>query len=165
MIAALGTGIGEEFKVEKLRYHKIILMADSDVDGSHITTLNLTLFYRYLREIIENGYLYIAMPPLYLVKKGKQKFYALNDSERDKIIERFGGMQGVGIQRYKGLGEMNPDQLWDTTMNPETRTLKQVTIEDAVYADEIFTVLMGDEVEPRRAFIEKHAKDVVNLDI
>lgn len=165
MIAALGTGIGEEFKVEKLRYHKIILMADSDVDGSHITTLNLTLFYRYLRPIIEQGCLYIAMPPLYLIKKGKQRLYAQNEEEKDKIVKEMGGMQGVVIQRYKGLGEMNPDQLWDTTMNPDTRMLKQVTIEDAVYADEIFTILMGDEVEPRRAFIEQNAKDVVNLDI
>ena len=165
MISALGCGIGEDFKIEKLRYHKIILMADSDVDGSHITTLNLTLFYRYLRPLIEKGHLFIAMPPLYLIKKGKQKLYAQDEKEKDRIIAEFGGMQGVVVQRYKGLGEMNPDQLWDTTMNPETRRLKRVTIEDAVYADEVFTILMGDEVEPRRAFIEQHAKDVVNLDI
>jgi len=165
MIAALGTGVGEDFDVKKLRYHKIILMADSDVDGSHITTLNLTLFYRYLKPIIEQGYLYIAMPPLYLIKKGKQRWYAQDDAEKDRLMKQLGGMQGVVIQRYKGLGEMNPEQLWETTMNPETRKLKRVTIEDAVYADEVFTILMGDEVEPRRDFIEKHAKDVVNLDI
>ncbi len=165
MIAALGSGIGEDFNIEKLRYHRIILMADSDVDGSHITTLNLTLFYRYLRPIIEQGYLYIAMPPLYLIKKGKQKTYALGEREKEKLIKEMGGMQGVSVQRYKGLGEMNPIQLWETTMNPETRMLKKVTIEDAVAADEIFTILMGDEVAPRREFIEKHAKDVVNLDI
>lgn len=165
MIAALGSGIGEDFNIDKLRYHKIILMADSDVDGSHITTLNLTLFYRYLKPIIEQGYLYIAMPPLYLIKKGKQKTYAQGEGEKEHLIKELGGMQGVSVQRYKGLGEMNPIQLWETTMNPESRRLKKVTIEDAVAADEIFTVLMGDDVTPRREFIEKHAKDVVNLDI
>ena len=140
-------------------------MADSDVDGSHITTLNLTLFYRYLRPIIEEGYLYIAMPPLYLVKKGKQKLYAQDDEERDRIVESLGGMQGVNIQRYKGLGEMNPDQLWDTTMNPETRRLKQVSVVDAAKADQMFSTLMGDEVEPRRVFIQENAKYVENLDV
>ena len=165
MIAALGTGIGDEFKIEKLRYHKIILMADSDVDGSHITTLNLTLFYRYLKEIIERGYLYIAMSPLYLVKKGKQHWYAQDEKEKDKIIKDLGGMQGVVVQRYKGLGEMNPEQLWETTMDPATRSLKRVMIDDAVAADQVFTVLMGDEVEPRREFIEKNAKYVQNLDV
>lgn len=165
MIAALGTNVGQEFKIEKLRYHKIILMADSDVDGSHITTLNLTLFYRYLRPIIERGYLYIAMPPLYLIRKGKQKLYAQDDKEKEEIVAKLGGMEGVVLQRYKGLGEMNPDQLWETTMNPETRRLKQVKIEDAVKADQMFSILMGDEVEPRREFIEANAKLVQNLDI
>ncbi|MBR9701235.1 intein-containing DNA gyrase subunit B, partial [Candidatus Woesearchaeota archaeon] len=165
MIAALGTNIGEDFTLEKLRYHKIILMADSDVDGSHITTLNLTLFYRYLRPIIDNGYLYIAMPPLYLIKKGKQKFYAQEEAEKDEIIEELGGMQGVSIQRYKGLGEMNPEQLWETTMNPDSRRLKKVTAEDAAAADQMFSTLMGDEVEPRREFIMENAKLVENLDI
>jgi DNA gyrase subunit B len=165
MIAALGTNVGQEFKLEKLRYHKIILMADSDVDGSHITTLNLTLFYRYLRPVIEHGYLYIAMPPLYMIRKGKQKWYAQDDKEKDKIIAQIGGMDGVNIQRYKGLGEMNPDQLWETTMDPATRHLKQVKIEDAVKADQMFSILMGDEVDPRREFIETNAKLVQNLDI
>lgn len=165
MIAALGTNVGQDFKLDKLRYHKIILMADSDVDGSHITTLNLTLFYRYLRPLIERGYLYIAMPPLYLIRKGKQKFYAQDDREKEEIVKSLGGMEGIVIQRYKGLGEMNPEQLWETTMNPETRKLKQVKIEDAVKADQMFSILMGDEVEPRREFIEMNAKLVKNLDI
>jgi DNA gyrase subunit B len=165
MIAALGTNVGQDFKLEKLRYHKIILMADSDVDGSHITTLNLTLFYRYLKPIIEHGYLYIAMPPLYLIKKGKQKIYAQDEQEKERIVKEFGGMEGVLIQRYKGLGEMNPDQLWETTMNPLSRQLKQVKIEDGVKADQMFSILMGDEVEPRREFIEANAKTVQNLDI
>jgi DNA gyrase subunit B len=140
-------------------------MADSDVDGSHITTLNLTLFYRYLRPIIERGYLYIAMPPLYLVKKGKQKWYAQDEKEKDKLIASLGGMDGVNIQRYKGLGEMNPEQLWETTMNPDSRRMKQVRIEDGVKADQMFSILMGDEVDPRREFIEQNAKLVQNLDI
>ncbi len=165
MIAALGTNVGQEFKLEKLRYGKIILMADSDVDGSHITTLNLTFFYRYLRPLIEGGHIYIAMPPLYLIKKGKQKWYAQDDAEKDEIMTKLGGMQGVNIQRYKGLGEMNPDQLWETTMNPDSRRMKQVKIEDAIKADQMFSILMGDEVEPRREFIEKNAKLVHNLDI
>jgi DNA gyrase subunit B len=164
ILAALGCGVKDEFNIEKLRYHKIILMADSDVDGAHIVTLQLTFFYRYLKEIVEAGYLYIAQPPLYLVKKGKQKIYALDDNEKDKIIAKIGS-DNVHLQRYKGLGEMNPDQLWETTMNPETRTLKQVKVEDAVAADQTFTTLMGDQVEPRRKFIEDHAKDVVNLDV
>jgi DNA gyrase subunit B len=165
MIAALGTNVGQEFKLEKLRYHKVILMADSDVDGSHITTLNLTLFYRYLKPVIEHGYLYIAMPPLYLIRKGKQRWYAQDDKEKDLKIAELGGMDGVVVQRYKGLGEMNPEQLWETTMNPETRRLKQVRIEDAVKADQMFSILMGDEVEPRREFIDANAKLVQNLDI
>jgi DNA gyrase subunit B len=165
IIAALGTNVGQEFRLEKLRYHKVILMADSDVDGSHITTLNLTLFYRYLKPIIEHGYLYIAMPPLYLIRKGKQKWYGQDDKEKDRIVAELGGMQGVVLQRYKGLGEMNPEQLWETTMNPDSRRLKQVRIEDAVKADQMFSILMGDEVEPRRDFIEQNAKLVQNLDI
>jgi DNA gyrase subunit B len=165
MIAAIGTNVGQEFKLEKLRYHKIILMSDSDVDGSHIVTLNLTLFYRYLRPIIEHGYLYIAMPPLYLIKKGKQKWYAEDDRHKDEIVAKLGGMDGVTLQRYKGLGEMNAEQLWETTMNPESRRLKQVKIEDGIKADQLFSILMGDEVEPRREFIEANAKLVQNLDI
>lgn len=164
MVTALGCGIGEEFNIEKLRYHKIIIMTDSDVDGAHISTLLLTFFFRYMKPLIEGGHIYLAQPPLYLVKKGNQKIYALNDKEKDKITQEL-GTQGVSIQRYKGLGEMNPEQLWETTMDPAFRTLKKINIEDAVEADEIFTILMGDEVEPRRKFIEDHAKDVVNLDI
>lgn len=165
MITALGCGIGDEFNIEKLRYHKIIIMTDSDVDGAHISTLILTFFYRYMKPLIENGYMYIAQPPLYLVKKGNKKLYAQNEEERDQIIKDFGGSQGVTFQRYKGLGEMNPDQLWTTTMDPENRILKQIRIEDAFEADQVFSILMGDEVEPRREFIEKNAKYVGNLDI
>jgi len=164
MITALGCGIGNEFDISRLRYHKIILMCDADVDGSHITTLELTFFYRYLRQIIENKNLYIAMPPLYRLKKGKIERYVYSDEEKDKVIKEM-GLDGLAIQRYKGLGEMNPPQLWDTTMNPETRTLKQVAIEDAIEADKIFTILMGDQVEPRREFIQSHAKEVQELDI
>ncbi|MFH1916279.1 MAG: toprim domain-containing protein, partial [Nanoarchaeota archaeon] len=164
IITALGTGIAEEFNVQKVRYHKIIIMTDSDVDGSHITTLILTFFFRYMKPLIDQGYIYLAQPPLYLVKKGKQHFYCLNDKEKDTLLKTL-GTEGIGIQRYKGLGEMNPEQLWETTMDPTTRTLKQITIEDATEADQIFQILMGDDVEPRREFIETHAKDVVNLDV
>ncbi len=163
MVTALGTGISDEFNIAKLRYHKIIIMTDADVDGSHIRTLILTFFFRYLTPLIEQGHVYIAQPPLFKVKKGKQFSYAYTDEEKDRIMKEYG--EGAEIQRYKGLGEMNPDQLWETTMNPETRALLQVTIEDAVRADKIFTLLMGDEVPPRKAFIQKHAKDVVNLDV
>ena len=157
---ALGVTIGTEedskaLNLEKLRYHKVIIMCDADVDGSHIETLILTFFFRYMRELIEQGHVYIATPPLYLVKKGSKKRYAWNDNERDGIAEEFGG--GVSIQRYKGLGEMNAEQLWETTMNPENRTLRQVTIENATESDRIFSMLMGDEVPPRREFIEKNA--------
>ncbi len=165
MIAALGTNIGADFNLAKLRYGKIILMSDSDVDGSHITTLNLTLFYRYLRPLVDGGHVYIALPPLYLVKKGKQKWYAQDDKDKDRIVAEIGGMQGVTLQRYKGLGEMNAEQLWETTMNPESRRLKKVTALDAIEADRLFSTLMGDEVEPRRAFIEANATLVQNLDI
>ncbi|RME31564.1 DNA topoisomerase (ATP-hydrolyzing) subunit B [Candidatus Woesearchaeota archaeon] len=166
IITALGCGVGEEFDLAKLRYHKIIIMTDSDVDGSHITTLLLTLFFRYMRKVIEHGHLYLAQPPLYLIKKGKMKRYVQNDKELAALKEAAGDdWKGTHIQRYKGLGEMNPEQLWETTMNPETRVLKRVTIEDAVYADEVFATLMGDNVEPRRKFIEENAQYVVNLDI
>tara|TARA_B100000780_G_scaffold223413_1_gene162520 strand:+ start:3933 stop:5870 length:1938 start_codon:yes stop_codon:yes gene_type:complete len=157
---ALGVTIGTEddskaLNLEKLRYHKVVIMCDADVDGSHIATLILTFFFRYMKELIENGNIYIATPPLYLVKKGAKKLYAWNDEERDKIMDDFG--QGVSIQRYKGLGEMNAIQLWDTTMNPEFRTFRKVTIDNAVEADRVFSMLMGDEVPPRREFIEKNA--------
>jgi len=159
MYTALGVTIGTEedpraLNLSKLRYHKVVIMCDADVDGSHISTLILTFFFRYMKELVENGNIYIAAPPLYLVKKGAKKEYAWNDAERDKIIEKFGG--GT-IQRYKGLGEMNAEQLWDTTMNPEFRTMRQVSIDNGTEADRVFSMLMGDEVPPRRAFIEKHA--------
>ncbi|MBW2964176.1 DNA topoisomerase (ATP-hydrolyzing) subunit B [Candidatus Woesearchaeota archaeon] len=164
LISAIGSGIGEDFNAGKARYHKIIIMTDADVDGAHISTLLLTLFFRYMRPLIEAGYIYIAMPPLYRVAKGKAHKYVYTDSEKDKAVQEFGG-EGVNIQRYKGLGEMNPTQLWETTMDPTTRSLKKITIEDAVKADRTFTILMGEEVEPRRDWIMRHAKDVVNLDV
>ena len=164
LITAIGTGIGEEFDIKNARYHKIILMTDADVDGEHIRTLLLTFFFRYMRPLIEEGYLYIAQPPLYKLSKGKNVTYAYSERERLKKVKELGGI-GIGLQRYKGLGEMNPEQLWETTMNPEKRVMLQVTVEDAVEADELFTILMGEKVEPRREFIETHAKDVVNLDI
>ncbi|MBN1781995.1 DNA topoisomerase (ATP-hydrolyzing) subunit B [bacterium] len=165
IVAALGTGIGSDaFDLDKLRYGRIIIMTDADVDGSHIRTLLLTFFFRYMRELIEQGHIYIAQPPLYLLKKGKQEMYAFNDDERDEAVKKL-GKDGVGIQRYKGLGEMNPEQLWKTTMDPESRTILQVTIDDAVEADHIFSILMGDKVEPRREFIEENAEYVRNLDI
>ncbi len=165
IITALGVGILEEFNLSKLRYHKIIIMTDSDVDGAHISILLLTFFFRYMKELIENGYVYLAQPPLYKVKKGKSFKYARNDEMRDKVIEEFGGWQGINIQRYKGLGEMNPSQLWETTMDPETRFLKRVTIEDAVEADKYFSDLMGDEVAPRKKYIQENAMNVINLDV
>jgi len=166
LITVIGAGIGEgeEFDILKTRYHKIVIMTDADVDGSHIRTLLLTLLYRYMRPLIESGYIYIAQPPLFKVKKGKSEFYVYNEEELNKKLAEI-GRDGIAMQRYKGLGEMNPQQLWDTTMNPETRTMLKVTLEDAIKADEIFTILMGDKVEPRREFIEKHAKDVRNLDV
>jgi DNA gyrase subunit B len=164
LITAIGTGIGEEFNIETARYHKIILMTDADVDGEHIRTLLLTFFFRYMRPLIEEGYLYIAQPPLYKLSKGKSVHYAYSERERLEKTKELGG-SGVGIQRYKGLGEMNPNQLWETTMDPERRTTLQVTVEHAVEADELFTILMGEKVEPRREFIEVHARDVVNLDV
>ncbi len=164
MISALGTGVGEEFTLESTRYHRAIIMTDADVDGSHIRALILTFFYRYMQPMIEAGCVYIAQPPLYKTTKKKKIRYAFSDKELSEILEEI-GKEGVSIQRYKGLGEMNPEQLWETTMNPETRTLLQVTIDDAILADEIFTTLMGDKVEPRRNFIQKYAKDVRFLDI
>jgi DNA gyrase subunit B len=162
MIVAFGTGIGDDFDLLKARYHKVVIMTDADVDGSHIRTLLLTFFYRYMKPLIEAGYVFIAQPPLYQVKKGKQVNYAYSDGELNNMLT---SLVKPTIQRYKGLGEMNPEQLWETTMNPEKRTMLKVTLEDAVEADRIFTILMGDQVEPRREFIETHAKYVKNLDV
>ena len=170
MITAIGAGIRDEFELGKARYHKIVIMTDADVDGAHIRTLLLTFFYNQMRDLIDAGYVYIAQPPLYRVRKGKQDVYCYNDDERDEAIKRFGGKggessKGIHIQRYKGLGEMNPDQLWKTTMDPEARTILQVQVEDGVKASMLFDELMGEEVQPRREFIEKNAKYVKNLDI
>lgn len=164
LITAFGTGVSEDFTLESARYHKIILMTDADVDGEHIRTLLLTLFFRYMRPLIDAGYVYIAQPPLYRIKKGKAEYYIHSDRELEQKKKELGD-KGLTIQRYKGLGEMNPEQLWETTMNPESRTLLQVTLEDVILADEIFRILMGDDVEPRRKFIETHSKEVVDLDI
>lgn len=163
VITALGTGIGDDFDITKLRYHKVVIMADADVDGAHIRTLLLTFFFRYMRPLIEHGYVYIAQPPLFKVSKGKKHMYAYSDEERDALIAEMGG--SCDIQRYKGLGEMDPEQLWETTMDPNFRTMLRVNMEDAMEADETFSILMGDKVEPRRLFIEKNAKYVENLDI
>ena len=192
IFTAVGAGVGEEFDPGKVRYGKIILMCDADVDGSHIRTLLLTLMFRYMKPLIELGHIYIAQPPLFKVKKGKQEHYAYDEDERDDLVKRLMGEKGkkvegkekeeseadalpeegaqvvgsnIAISRFKGLGEMNPEQLWGTTMNPDTRTLLQVSIENAADADRTFSILMGDEVEPRRAFIEKNAKYVRNLDV
>ena len=195
IIIALGAGIGESFNIEKLRYHRIIIMADADVDGAHIRTLLLTFFYRYYEPLIQSGYIYIAQPPLYRVQKGKEVFYAYNDEEKNRLVAKIGDknilkaknkiaedgtpmesdgegetdgvekIAGLNIQRYKGLGEMNPEQLWETTLNPENRSMLQVSLEDAKAADHMFEILMGNEVEPRRRFIQTHAKSVKNLDI
>ena len=163
IVIALGCGIGDDFDLSKLRYGKVIIMADADVDGSHIRTLLLTFFFRYMRPLVEEGHLYIAQPPLFKVSKGKQIRYAFSDQERDQFIQELGG--NADIQRYKGLGEMDPEQLWETTMDPAFRTMLRVEIEDAAAADEVFTILMGDKVEPRRDFIERNAQYVSNLDI
>ncbi len=163
VVTALGTGIGDEFDIEKLRYDKVVIMADADVDGAHIRTLLLTFFFRYMRPLIDTGHVYLAQPPLFKVSKGKKFAYAFSDEERDEKIEEFGG--SCDIQRYKGLGEMDPIQLWETTMDPKTRIMLRVTLEDAMEADETFSILMGDKVEPRRDFIEKNAKYVQNLDV
>ena len=165
MFTALGVSVGTEedskaLNLEKLRYHKIVIMCDADVDGSHIATLILTFFFRYMKELIENGHIYIASPPLYQVKKGAKSQYAWDDDMRDRLILEMGGESktGVGVQRYKGLGEMNADQLWETTMDPEARMMRQITIESAAEADRVFAMLMGDDVPPRREFIEQNAK-------
>lgn len=165
MITAAGTGIGDDFDISKARYHKIVIMTDADVDGAHIRTLLLTFFYRYMRQIIEAGYIYIAQPPLYKVQQGKKIEYAYNERQLEEIMGSLPSNPKPNVQRYKGLGEMNPEQLWETTMNPETRTLLQVNLEDAIEADETFEILMGDKVEPRRQFIEENALYVKNLDI
>ncbi|HZG73064.1 MAG TPA: DNA topoisomerase subunit B, partial [Chondromyces sp.] len=165
IITALGTGIGEDFDISKARYHKLVIMTDADVDGAHIRTLLLTFFFRYMRQIIEAGFVYIAQPPLYKVTQGKHIEYAYNDRQLEQILSSLPQNTKPGLQRYKGLGEMNPEQLWETTMNPESRTLLQVSLEDAIEADETFEILMGDKVEPRRQFIEENALYVKNLDI
>ncbi|KEK25664.1 DNA topoisomerase (ATP-hydrolyzing) subunit B [Bacillus gaemokensis] len=165
IITAIGTNIGGDFDIEKARYHKVIIMTDADVDGAHIRTLLLTFFYRYMRQIIEHGYIYIAQPPLFKVQQGKKIQYAYNDKELEKILSELPAQPKPGIQRYKGLGEMNPTQLWETTMDPEVRSLLQVSLQDAIEADETFEILMGDKVEPRRNFIQENAKYVKNLDI
>ncbi|MBQ4641421.1 MAG: DNA topoisomerase (ATP-hydrolyzing) subunit B [Oscillospiraceae bacterium] len=167
LIAALGGGIGEDFNIEKLRYHKIIIMSDADVDGAHIRTLLLTFFFRYMRPLIDNGFVYSAVPPLYKLKRGKTERVAYSDEERDRISAEMRGESNakIEIQRYKGLGEMNKEELWDTTMNPDTRTLRRITLDDARRADEIFTVLMGEQVEPRKEWIERNAKYAINIDI
>ena len=163
VVTALGCGLGTDIDIEKLRYHKVVIMADADVDGQHIRTLLLTFFFRYMRPLIDRGYIYIAMPPLYKITRGKQVRYVYDDKEKDAITSQM--QTGYKIQRYKGLGEMNPDQLWETTLNPDNRRMMRVTLEDAKKADETFTILMGDKVGPRREFIEKNAKYVKNLDI
>jgi DNA gyrase subunit B len=167
MVTAIGTGVKEDFKLEDSRYHKIILMTDADVDGAHIRTLLLTFFFRQMPELIEAGYVFIAQPPLFRVARGKEEFYAYTEGEREDFAKRLGGedKSKVNVQRYKGLGEMNPEQLWATTMDPEKRTILRVTLEDAVEASKLFEELMGDEVEPRRVFIEQNAQYVSNLDV
>ena len=164
MITAFGTGIGPEFDLSKLRYYKIIIMTDADVDGAHIRTLLLTFFYRYLTPLLEEGHIYIAQPPLYQLRKGRSKWYMYSDEELAQKLDEV-GRENITVQRYKGLGEMDSEQLWDTTMNPQYRTLLQVGMDDAMAADRIFTVLMGDKVEPRRRFIQENAKNVTNLDL
>ncbi len=164
LISALGTGIGDTFDLSNLRYSRIVIMTDADVDGSHIRTLLLTFFFRYMQPLIEHGHLFIAQPPLYQLKAGKEEVYVYNDAEKEAKQREWVG-KNVTIQRYKGLGEMNPEQLWDTTLNPERRTMLQVTIEDAVQADKTFDMLMGSAVPPRKRFIQTHARQVRNLDI
>jgi DNA gyrase subunit B len=163
LMIAIGGGIGKEFDVTKIRYHNVVIMTDADVDGAHIGTLLLTLFYRQMKPLIESGHVYLAMPPLYRVSKGKKEIYAYTEGEMVKAMEEMGA--GANVSRYKGLGEMNPQQLWDTTMNPETRMMKKVEIEDGMLADQLFSILMGDDVEPRREFIIEHAHEVINLDV
>ena len=165
MITAFGGGFGTEFDPEKLRYHRIVCMTDADVDGSHIRILLLTFFYRFMPGLIEGGYVYIARPPLYKVSKGKKEHYVYSDEELQQLLDEIGRDSKPDIQRYKGLGEMSAEQLWDTTMNPETRAMYRVTVEDAIASDQTMTLLMGDEVEPRREFIEENCKMVVDLDV
>ena len=165
MITAFGTGIHEDFDITKLRYHKIIIMTDADVDGAHITTLLLTFIYRFMTPLISEGFVYLAKPPLFKIEKGKNEYYAYSDTELSDILEKIGRDGIKPIQRYKGLGEMDPEQLWETTMDPERRVLIKVNIDDARMADEIFDKLMGDRVEPRREFIQENARFVTNLDI
>jgi DNA gyrase subunit B len=182
IVIALGAGIGSEMNLEKLRYHRIVIMTDADVDGSHIRTLLLTLFYRHFEGLIEGGYVYAAQPPLYAIKKGKQVQYAYDEEQKEAILKKMAGSEkvveevdpesqefkkatGIAIQRYKGLGEMNPSLLWETTMDPENRVMNQIKIEDAQKADELFDILMGSEVAPRKKFIQAHAKSVQNLDV
>ena len=167
LILALGGGIGDDFDIEKLRYHKIIIMSDADVDGAHIRTLLLTFFFRYMRPLIEKGFVYSAVPPLYKLSRGKTVRVAYSDEQRDQISAEMRGESNakIEIQRYKGLGEMNKDELWETTMDPERRTLRRITLEDARRADEVFTVLMGEQVEPRKEWIERNAKYAINIDI
>ncbi|MCH7652833.1 MAG: DNA topoisomerase IV subunit B, partial [Chloroflexi bacterium] len=165
MITAIGAGLDEEMDLTKLRYHRVIIMTDADVDGSHIRTLMLTFFFRHMGELIEHGHLYIAQPPLFRITAGKQEFYVYSEGEREGIMTQLDGKRNINIQRYKGLGEMNANQLWETTMDPEKRTLLQVSVADAVEADKIFSILMGDVVEPRRNFIQAHALEVKNLDV
>ena len=167
LILALGGGIGEDFNLEKLRYHKIVIMSDADVDGAHIRTLLLTFFFRYIRRRIENGYVYSAVPPLYKLKRGKTERVAYSDEQRDQISAELRGDSNtkVEISRFKGLGEMDPEELWETTMDPEKRTLRRITLEDARRADEIFTILMGEQVEPRKEWIERNARYAINIDI
>jgi DNA gyrase subunit B len=165
LIVAMGAGIGDEFNIEKVRYHRVIIMTDADVDGAHIRTLLLTLFFRHFPELIKSGYIYIAQPPLYAIGTGKNKKYAYSDAEKEDILKEYKNSEKVNIQRYKGLGEMNPTQLWETTMDPAKRVLLRVNIEDANEADEVFSMLMGDEVAPRKKFIQSNATEVKNLDI
>ena len=165
VITALGAGIGDEFDINKVRYGKVVIMADADVDGAHIRTLLLTFFFRYMRPLIEDGRVYIAQPPLYKISRGKTERYAYTDQELQDILAEMGEGRQPAIQRYKGLGEMNPEQLWETTMNPETRIMLRVDLDDAQQADETFTILMGDKVEPRRQFIIERGTSVINLDI
>jgi DNA gyrase subunit B len=166
IIASIGAGAGEEFKVEKIRYHKVVIMADADVDGSHIRTLLLTFFFRYMTPLLEFGHVYLAMPPLYKVSYEKKNFYAYDDAEKDRILAESGRDPGkVALQRYKGLGEMNPDQLWETTMDPDRRNMVRIHMEDAIEADRIFSMLMGENVGPRREFIEENALLASNLDV
>jgi DNA gyrase subunit B len=164
LITAIGAGVGSRFNPDKMRYHRIILMTDADVDGSHIRTLLLTFFFRFMEPVISNGYLYIAQPPLYKIAAGKEQHYVYTEQQRDDVMKKLNGKTAT-LQRYKGLGEMNPDQLWETTMDPSKRTILKVAVEDAVAADEIFEMLMGDAVPPRKRFIQSHAKDVKNLDV